>query len=238
MITGVNFSHFVNVEHDIEYSCEFSGCHEEGICRCGQIHNVVVKNLKFSDICKEIFDTYRENSLVNKRNSKINSVLHGITWDIDFYTVNRILVSNKLFLPQSWSPEIINGYYGQEIGDVLIESELAKKIDKEISAALDILDLSTRIEYLLELEYGGVLPELKNCSWEVIEIDKESLHYPSQRHKEIVLTKDLHFYTEPYYKGIRGIVVTKYGGYKLVDGYHRCLASKSGEIKVLLANKN
>lgn len=237
MILEKDFSWACQLSYDTEHSCDEYGCNEEGICRCSVITNAQVTKVRFSDLNREVFDEYRDNSLLTRRNNKLNSLLYNITYHIDWYTVNRILVINKLFLPHNWEIDIFNGYYGQEIGEVTIKKELAKKIDGEINQALDILDLKLRMEFLLKLEYGDVLPELKNCRWEELEIDSDKIYYGNSRHRDNVLSKELDFYSDSQYKGIRGIVINKFGGYQLIDGYHRCLASKSPTIKVLRASK-
>lgn len=237
MILEKDFSSFTKLSYDTEYSCEEYGCNEERICRCSVISNAQVTEVRFSDLNKEIFDEYRDNSIITRRNSKLDSLLHNITYNIDWYTVNRILVANKLYLPQSWNINVFNGYYGQEIGEVTIEPELSKKIDTEINKALGILDLQKRIEYLLTIEYGGVLPELKNCKWEEIEVEVDKLFFGNSRHKDNVLSKEINYYSDSQYKGIRGIVINKFGGYQLIDGYHRCLSTKLSTVKVLRASK-
>jgi hypothetical protein len=237
VILEKDFSWATKLSYDTEYYCDEYGCNEERICRCSVISNAQVTGVRFSDLNKEIFDEYRDNSTITKRNNKLNSLLHNITYNIDWYTVNRILVANKLFLPQSWNINVFNGYYGQEIGEVTIEPELSIKIDTEVNNALEILDLQKRIEYLLTIEYGGVLPELKNCKWEEIEIDSDKIYYGNTRHRDNVLSKELDYYSDSQYKGIRGIVINKFGGYQVIDGYHRCLSTKLSTVKVLRASK-
>ena len=238
MILEKDFSWATKLSYDTEYYCDEYGCNEERICRCSVISNAQVTGVRFSDLNKEIFDEYRDNSTITKRNNKLNSLLHNITYNIDWYTVNRILVANKLFLPQSWNINVFNGYYGQEIGEVTIEPELSKKIDTEINKSLEILDLQKRIEYLLTIEYGGVLPELKNCKWEEVEVEVDKIYFGNSRHKDNVLSKELDYYSDSQYKGIRGIVINKFGGYQLIDGYHRCLSTKLSTVKVLRASKH
>jgi hypothetical protein len=93
--------------------------------------------------------------------------------------------------------------------------------------------LQKRIEYLLTIEYGGVLPELKNCKWEEIEIDSDKIYYGNTRHRDNVLSKELDYYSDSQYKGIRGIVINKFGGYQVIDGYHRFLALKNSNVKTI-----
>jgi len=237
VILEKDFSGAVKLSYDVEHHCDEYGCNEEGICRCSVISNAQVTKVRFSDINQEIFDEYRDNSLLTRRNTKLNSLLYNITYNTDWYTVNRILVANKLYLPEVWDVDVFDGYYGQEIGEVTINTEVVKKIDSEITKALEILDLQKRIEYLLTIEYGGVLPELKNCKWDEIEVERDKLYFGNSRHRDNVLSKELDHYSDNFYKGIRGIVVNKFGGYQVIDGYHRCLASKSSTVKVLRASK-
>lgn len=237
MILEKDFSWATKLSYDVDNHCDEYGCNQEGICRCSIITNAQVTEVRFSDLNKEIFDEYRDNSIISRRNSKLDSLLHNITYNIDWYTVNRILVANKLFLPQSWNINVFDGYYGEEIGEVTIEPELSKKIDTEINKALEILDLQKRIEYLLTIEYGGVLPELKNCKWEEVEVEVDKLLFGNSRHKDNTLSKELNYYSDSQYKGIRGIIINRFGGYQVIDGYHRCLSTKLSTVKVLRASK-
>lgn len=237
MILEKDFSWATKLSYETEHFCDEYGCNEEGICRCSVITNAQVTRVKFSEINQEIFEEYRDNSLLTRRNTKLNSLLYNITYNTDWYTVNRILVVNKLYLPEVWNVDVFDGYYGQEIGEVTINTEVAKKINTEITKALEILDLQKRIEYLLTIEYGGVLPELQNCKWEEIEVERDKLYFGNSRHKDNVLSKELDYYSDSSYKGIRGIVINKFGGYQVIDGYHRCLTSKSPTVKVLRASK-
>ena len=167
----------------------------------------------------------------------INEVLYGIGKDIDIYTIDRILRSYKIWENENWNIEIEGGYYGQETGDVTIKEAIADKIEAELWLVFALPTLKEKIEYLLKVEYGKVLPELSNCNYESIVIDKEDVIFGVEKHLNKVMKKDLDFYSDKNYSGIRGIVVKSGDKWRIVDGYHRIFTTKFPRLKVLAATK-
>ena len=161
----------VNIDYHTDYSCEESGCDEEGICRCGTIYDDVVTIINVSSIVESIYYEYFDDSLSSERNSKLNFILNGISKEIDLYTIDRIVRHFRIYDYSNWIIELEGGDYGQEIGGVILLIDVAKKIEYHLDIALSIEDLSSRIEYLLVLEYGKLLTELEGCSYELIEVD-------------------------------------------------------------------
>jgi hypothetical protein len=165
--------------------------------------------------------------------------LGGITKEINIYIIDRIVRHFKIYEEFNWEIEICGGYYGQEIGYITIKDDIAKKIEQHLDIAFYIDDLSGRIEYLLGLEYGNLLPELVGKNYEIISIDKRDLIFGSEGHYEKVKNKKLDHYSDQNYDGIRGIVIEKErkvgNQFRLIDGYHRCSATKKDKVKVLKA---
>jgi hypothetical protein len=232
-IRGFNFKYCVEYDYDSYRNCENYGCNEEGICRCSTIENAHIVSVDVTNMVMSIKDEYFDNTKASKRNSKINSVLGNITDDIDFYTIDRILRINGVWEPSNWDVQVCSGYYGQEIDDVILEDSVASKIEKQLEEAFDITDLTKRIEYLLILEYGYILPELKDCRYEVDTILRDKVIFGSEGQYRKVATEKLSHYSDKNYHSYRGIVIPKGDQYRLIDGYHRCFASEDTRIDVL-----
>jgi hypothetical protein len=238
MLKDITFQYNgVYIDYSYSYNCESYGCDEEGICRCGSIHNESVESVDVSLIVKKIYDDYFEHGKAAARNNVINEVLYGIGKDIDIYTIDRIIRSYKIWESENWDIEIEAGYYGQETGDVTIKESIADKIEEELLTVFSLPTLKEKIEYLLKVEYGKVLPELSNCTYESIVIDKDEVIFGVEKHLNKVMKKDLDFYADRNYSGIRGIVVKSGDKWRIVDGYHRIFTTKWPRLKVLAASK-
>ena len=238
MLKDITFQYNgVYVDYGYTYDCENYGCDEEGICRCGTINNEHIDSVDVSLIVKRIYDEFFEQGKAANRNNAINEVLYGIGKDIDIYTIDRILRSYKIWENENWDIEVDGGYYGQEAGNVTIKETIADKIDEELWTVFSLPSLKEKIEYLLNVEYGKVLPELSNCNYESIVIDKDDVIFGVEKHLNKVMKKDLDFYSDKNYSGIRGIVVKSGDKWRIVDGYHRIFTTKWPKLKVLAATK-
>ena len=235
-VLGVDFKYDLRYDYHDYTSCSESGCNEEGICRCSIIEDARVISVNIPNMVNHIYDNYFDDSISTKRNSTINSILGGVSKEIDIYTIDRILRINKVYLPENWEVQICGGYYGQEIDDILLEDSIARKIEDQLDKAFSIIDLSERVEYLLMLEYGKILPELEGLKYSIETIERDSIIFGSDEHYKNVLKEDLEHYSDKNYCSIRGIVISKGDKYRLIDGYHRCSKSENRLIKVLIVN--
>ena len=238
MLKDIKFQYNgVYVDYSYTYDCENYGCDEEGICRCGSIKNECIESVNVSLIVKKIYDDFFEQGKAANRNNTINEVLYGIGKDIDIYTIDRIIRSYKIWENENWNIEVEGGYYGQEVNDVRIKESIADKIEEELLIVFSLPSLKEKIEYLLKVEYGKILPELSNCNYESIVIDKDDVVFGVEKHLNKVMKKDLDFYSDKNYSGIRGIVVKSGDKWRIVDGYHRIFTTKWPKLKVLAATK-
>ena len=222
---------------DLSYQndCESYGCEEEGICRCGTIWNEKVESVDVPKIAERIYDDFFEKGKAANRNNAINQVLYGIGKDIDIYAIDRTLRAYKIWESDIWDIEVYNGYYGEEVGDVKIKESIADKIEEYLCAIFSLPTLKEKIESLLKAEYGKVLPELANSSYESIVIDKDDIVFGAESHLNNVMKKDLSFYSDRSYKGIRGIVKKQGDKWRVIDGYHRISSTKFPKVKVFAA---
>jgi hypothetical protein len=131
----------------------------------------------------------------------------------------------------------VGGYYGQEVENFTIKESIADKIEEELLTVFSLPSLKEKVEYLLNVEYGKVLPEIADSSYESIVIAKEDIIFGSKGHLDRVMKKDLDFYSDRNYSGIRGIVKKAGDKWRVIDGYHRIFSTKFPRVKVLLAAK-
>jgi hypothetical protein len=235
MIVGKSFKYCTDYDYNTYRDCSNHGCDDEGICRCGTIENAHIISVNIPSMVDEIYSEYFDNSLASKRNSTINNILGGVSKEIDIYTIDRILRINGAYEPSNWDIQICGGYYGQEIDDILLEDSIARKVEDQINEAFSIIDLTSRVEYLLTLEYGEVLPALKGRQYSIEMVERDSIIFGSDEHYRKVNTKNLDHYSDKNYEGIRGIALVKDNKFRLIDGYHRCSTSENIKIKLLIA---
>jgi len=238
MLKDITFQYNgVYVDYSYTYDCESYGCNEEGVCRCGSIENEHVESVDVSLIVKKIYDDFFEQGKAADRNNVINEVLYGIGKDIDIYTIDRILRSYKIWENENWNIEVEGGYYGQEVDNVTIKENIADKIEEELLTVFSLPSLKEKIEYLLKVEYGKILPEIADSNYESIVIDKDDIIFGVENHLKKVMKKDLDFYSDKNYNGIRGIVKKSGDKWRVIDGYHRIFSTKFPRVKVLVAKK-
>lgn len=233
-ITDRNFIYYTHYEYDTHYDCISYGC--DSICRCGRIYNEHIISVDIKAIVDLLINEYyNDKDISSKRNYTIDYILGNIGREINYYTVDRILRLNKIYDPVKWNIKVISGYYGEEIEEVKLYKDITKRIDKQLEEAFDIVDLSKRVEYLIELEYGYILPELQGCKYELIYVNKDDIiaGNPSQYRK--VTKEDAEHYN--IYTSIKGVVIQNESKYRLIDGYHRFFANKSPILSVLNAIK-
>ena len=224
-----------DVDYRYVYDCANSGCDEEGICRCGTIHDEAVTGADVSTMTEKIYESFFEQGKAAERNDAINKVLYGIGKDIDIYCIDRILRSRKVWQESAWKIEVCGGYYGEEIESVRLKDSLAEEIEDQMMKAFALGTLKEKVEFLLELEYGKVLSELKGCRYEYETIEIADIIFGSEGHLKQVKKKALDFYADRQYRGIRGIVKRSGGKLKVIDGYHRISTTKFPKAMVLVA---
>lgn len=236
-LNNINFYYSgAEASYDTTYPCN-DGCKDD-YCRCGEIVNDQIENIDISKISNRIYtEIFGKLDLQAIRDNKINEILGGISSDINYYTIDRILRINRIWDINNccFNVKVSGGYYGQELDGVFLHSRIASKLEEQINYALSLDTIRGRIEYLLYLEYGSILPTLENCEYEVKVIDKSDIKFGSEKHLNKVSKEDLHHYNDRNYDGIRGIVKFQEGLWRLIDGYHRTYSTNGEKVKVLVA---
>jgi hypothetical protein len=231
-------NNFWSVEYDYDsyYSCSDSGCDDEGICRCCQITNAHVYNLDLEKIAKDIYSSVVDISSVSgKREQKLNEIFYGGK-TVDEYCIGRILSHYKLYNESNWEVEVSGSYYGDEIDGVSMCSSLFSKVESSVSKLMELTTLSDKIKFILSLEYGYLLDDLKDCEFELVTISKKDIDLSSSNKNHIdnvIKEKELNGLS--HYRNItlpKGVVRIVNGKYKIVDGYHRIIANKLEKFEV------
>ena len=236
-------------DYKTEYYCKESGCHEEGICRCGRIVDAHVESVDLTCLTTEIYDQLiPSDKKSKKRDTKLSELLYGGEI-VDKYCIYRILSINKVWNTDLWEVNTSGGYYGDEIDSVTLDIVTLSKVSTQCSKIFEFTTLRDKLLYVIELEYGFILDELKDCDFELIKIYKNHIDFKklNQNHIKNVKMEDLDHYSIDNYDLPRGIVRGDSTGwvpmdnYKIVDGYHRIIASsdkKSFEVFRVIKNEN
>jgi hypothetical protein len=158
--------------------------------------------------------------------------------EVQRYCVERILVAHKLYDVSKYEVFVQSGYYGQEIGAVKLDGSVARECDKDIAKMLAMCGDRRRIAFVLELEYGYLLPVLKGKSFEICTVDKSELIFGQDDHyrrldKDVVASYSDDEWRK--YKHPRGICIRDGDRFRVIDGYHRCAAAKR-KCKVFVAH--
>lgn len=230
-----DFKYMVSCGYDTIYSCEEDGCDEDGICRCGCIINTHLNDVYVSSIVDNIYSEIFDNSISIKRHNAISS-LWGISKEIEKYTIDRILRINKIWKPEFWNINVGGGYYGQEINEIVLTEDIVQILNTQLDKAFDIDNLTERIEYLLELENGFILDDIKGKEYKVLIIDIDDIIFSNNEHHKRVIIEELEHYSDKNYTGIRGIVQKDGVKWKVIDGYHRLSKTENKLVKVLVVN--
>jgi len=223
-ILDSNLSRYVDLDYGYETNCEDSGCHEEGICRCGRIVDVTIEKV---------------------RSASIFSIFKPITKDtlIDGYCIDRILHCNCIWdtKPEEvWEINICGGYYGEEIDSVKFNFFIKEKLTEQIKDFLSLESKADKIKNVLSLEYDYLLNSIENLKEaNIVRVFRKDIQIGQKDHYEKLNKYAVNSYKEMYTENkvppIPICVCTRSNGeYKLIDGYHRLSACNAEEIDIIV----
>jgi hypothetical protein len=225
-----DFKYLLDYDYSSYTDCSNSGCDDEGICRCSTIENECVKYVYINQIVESVFNNLSPSGISKLRNDRLNLILPDNDDIINKYGIWRLSVIHKLWNTDLYDISVEGGYYGQEIGEITLDSKIQQKWEADCITFWNLDTLKEKIFFLLEKEYGNVLPNLKNLTPKLITICFDDIDWKSTNHNHItnVNKKNCDYYNDNTYKLPRGIVRNIGGGkYQLVDGYHRILHSNN-----------
>jgi len=212
---------------DITYDNQTSNDHGErckdDYCRCSTIENQRVTNVDMLQVVEKIVEPPAA-----RRGLDIEK------YAIDKYCIDRILTSYKVFDPNNWNIKVCPGYYGEEINCVSINTEVATKVDQEITRITSLPSINDKVREILILEYGYLLDILKTCQFRVDSVDKANIIFPRKEYYTKLDKASVDRYID--YTLPRGIVIfsAANNSWRVIDGYHRISAAKPGKVEVII----
>lgn len=179
----------------------------DGICRCQVIEQVRIEGLNTEQAVKAIWPTAEP---------------------LTAYALERLLRTQALWEPQHWQPEIIKGYYGEEVGQIRLDWQKAAAIEAEAETLL-ALPANEQIERTLVLEYGYLLDELQGRDWTLRQIATEELVLGAEEHYRSLDTAAIERYRYRRELPVALVIPRPDGRYRVIDGYHRAAAALRDE---------
>jgi len=145
--------------------------------------------------------------------------------DLEAYGVERVLTHYELYSDKKWIFDVRTYYYEDEIFEAKPYnlSDIAATIDRYLR-----LSDNEKIPFLLELEYGYLLDVVKNKSWSIKVVEKESINFGSQYRKTELIER-----YEDYGLPICVVIDTP-DGLDIIDGYHRLLSTQKNKFPVIV----
>ena len=225
-----SYTYSVEYDSDTTYSCEESGCYEEGICRCGQISNAAVTYVDILKLTVDIYDQLVDTSSTQgKRESRLAELFYGGP-EVDRYCIHRILTRHKVWDTNNWTVGVSGGYYGDEIGDISLNDIVFKQVSKDCYDMLQFSSIGDKLRFVLSLEYGYLLGDIQQADFEIVEITKDDIDFNklNQNHINNVRKENLSYYRLKYDLP-RGVVRKSGTKYKIIDGFHRIISAEDGK---------
>jgi hypothetical protein len=202
---GVKSHYDSHQAHDHDERCK------NDYCRCSTIKNTGIDSVDMSEVLDRVM----------------------MYWELDsedeilVYCVDRILRHFELWDIHNWQVNVCGGYYGEEVDSVTPPDTLQEEIIKNVKC---MYESDNKIEYVLQLEYGNVLPQLQNKKWSIVTVPKSDVILGNGDYMKRVPKERC--YTE--YKGIVAVCTKEENKYRLWDGYHRYVTTTDKQIKILV----
>ncbi len=225
------------VDFGINGKCDCDGyCLSEGVCRSFTITAVEFNSVDLLGIAEESHAKFHKRaSREYARSEKTNLVLRGYGSKFEIYCLERVLVANRVYLPGNWEHMLTRGYYGQEVDSLTISRDVADECSRQYESICGIEGLGGRVERLLVIEYGSILPQLRGCTWSIGEVPRERLVYPQPRHRDSASRGRVYEGRDP--ESIMGVCKREGDQYRVVDGYHRLTQTKGDKVTIIIADE-
>lgn len=138
------------------------------------------------------------------------------------YCIHRILTHFKVYKDENWQYYLTDDYYSQEVHTIKLKPSLAEEIDYCLRKMISLRD-GKKIEYVLELEFRRVLPEVRDREWHICKVNVDQLKFTNESLLNKCRKEDLHYLES--YKLPRALCVAELTPgkplYRVIDGYHR-----------------
>ncbi len=231
IIKGKDFRHYL--EYSIEREDEDN---ETGISK---ISEVIIKSVRMNDLVEAIY------SIMDPRNNLRDPLIHstfqslpqnikkslGTSMLIYRYCIHRILSHFKVYKDENWDKYTIDDYYSEEISSIIVKKETASKIETSLNHISNLSD-NKKLEAMLLLEHGRILPTVKNKLWSISSIKAQDLIFSNKVLLEKCQNSDLSYLKS--YNLPRGLCIKEGSKYRVIDGYHRLCPYVNKDKKVLV----
>jgi hypothetical protein len=199
--------YYFEYHYDIYRAClHGSNCCDNDYCRCGEIINTQITSV---DLSKLLEATMNE---VDKKRKYT---------EVERYCIGRILIQNKMHDLCNYELVIGGGYYGQEI--IGVNCHNLRSCIIAVRKMLMLPNDDAKLKFIIHNEYGYLLDEMKDVSFELKEV----------RYKDILPPIDLRRIDGESYDFNSAIGIYKRVGddkYRIVDGHHRWKNAEGNEI--------
>jgi hypothetical protein len=213
---------------DIDYDrTGCTGCSD--YCRCSSLVNIKINKIENHEHLLD--DILKSTGLVYPKQDK----------KFYLYAVERFGKLVGLDNSASYEASACSGYYGEELNSTVeLDYELSKQLEEFVATVLSTHNKTLIINDLLTREYGYVLDSLKTVKdWEVREVNYKDILFPNKNRFEYTTRVDSKLvakYREVDLDLPKGLVVLEDNKYRVIDGYHRLIASDTKDkVKLLVA---
>lgn len=206
----------VNYDYDTSRDCDENGC--DSICRCSKIKNERVTDVDVAGIVNEFYgdNEISEDDVIRR------------------YCIDRVFRFFKIYDTDIWDIETYASYYGEEVGRISIDWHVKRDLSGSLEELLNLESDSDLIEYVLVQEYAYLRDDLRHRIWKLMRVDRKYVEFGARDHAKNVYSRrrENDFYSEISLP--QGIALEDGHMHRLVDGYHRCLTSKSDELYLIV----
>lgn len=204
---------FVETNYYRATNCKEYGC--DYICRCSRIEDLSIESVNYNTI--------------------MNQVTQKIQDPIILYCIQQITYKSGIDV-DSFEVVVCGGYYGEELQNPIFNHKDKACLIENYKKLLTMINSADQVKYILELEYGHILPALKKMNKvEIKNINPKEISLGNEDYHKKINLMNLKKYKE--YQGIYGVCIQNKNNLRLIDGYHRvtaALQSKSDKIDVIV----
>ncbi len=155
------------------------------------------------------------------------------------YCIHRILCHHKIWQQEVWMYKTSRDYYGAEVQNICLKPNPAREIERMLED-LKPKSPAEKIEQVLLLEYGYLIPSVVGKKWAVKRIDPKTLEYSNTEHHMRCQheVKENPSYRQSLQDFSYPRAITLFNpttnNYKVIDGYHRLVATPTEENPLII----
>lgn len=194
--------------------------------RMAIVKDVKIKEIRLHDIVEHVYE--RLDPRNNLRESTVLLAFEAMPEEtkqklatsmlLYRYCIHRILTHFKVYKEDNWQYYLTDDYYSQEVHTIKLKPSIAEEIDRCLRRMITLKD-ARKVEYVLELEFLRVLPEVRDRSWHICKVDMDQLKFTNESLLNKCRKEDLSYLAT--YKLPRALCIAENGLYHVIDGYHR-----------------